>query len=213
MAMANSNLELLTNAAKLLKPLLGELVFVGGCATELLITDKAAAEVRPTLDVDAIAEIMSYPEYNDFSERLRKLGFQEDTSENAPLCRWRQETTVLDVMPLDAKILGFSNSWYRPAMDHAEERELEAFAGRGNGDFVQSKDLEDLIAVIDGRSELVGEIGAAADDVRGYLAKQAKELLSSPAFIDALPGHVLPDAASQERVATILARLKEISSL
>src|SRR5262249_17762556 len=92
-----------------------------------------------------------------------------------------------------------SNSWYRPAMDHAEERELEsgpkirlvspayfcaskleAFAGRGNEDFVQSKDIEDLIAVIDGRSELVGEIRSAADDVRGYLAKQAKELLSSP---------------------------------
>jgi hypothetical protein len=28
-------------------------------------------------------------------------------------------------MPLDEKILGFSNMWYRPAMDHAEERELE----------------------------------------------------------------------------------------
>jgi len=44
--MANPNLELLTDAAKLLEPLLGELVFVGGCATALLITDKAAAEVR-----------------------------------------------------------------------------------------------------------------------------------------------------------------------
>jgi hypothetical protein len=95
-------------------------VFVGGCATELLITDKAAAEVRPTLDVDAIAEITSYAGYETFSERLRKLGFQEDASENAPRCRWRQKTTVLDVMPLDATILGFSNSWYRPAMDHAE---------------------------------------------------------------------------------------------
>ena len=57
----------------------------------------------------------------DFSERLRKRGFQEDTSEGAPLCRWRQKTTTLDVMPLDAKILGFSNIWYRPAMDHSEE--------------------------------------------------------------------------------------------
>jgi hypothetical protein len=126
MAMASSNLELLTNAAKLLEPLLGELVFVGGCATQLLITDKAAAAVRPTLDVDAIVEITSYAGYETFSERLRKLGFQEDASENAPRCRWRQKTTVLDVMPLDAKILGFSNSWYRPAMDHAEERELES---------------------------------------------------------------------------------------
>jgi hypothetical protein len=49
--MANPNLQLLTDAAKLLKPILGELVFVGGCATALLITDSAAAEVRPTVEV------------------------------------------------------------------------------------------------------------------------------------------------------------------
>jgi hypothetical protein len=46
--MPNRNLELLTDAARLLKPLLEELEFVGGCATTLLITDKAAADVRPT---------------------------------------------------------------------------------------------------------------------------------------------------------------------
>ena len=58
--MSKHNLELLAEAARLLKPLLGELVFVGGSTTTLLITDKAAAEVRPTCDVDAIAEIRSY---------------------------------------------------------------------------------------------------------------------------------------------------------
>ena len=97
--MANPNLQPLTDAAKLLTPILGELVFVGGCATALLITDKAAADVRPTFDVDAIAEITSYAGYTEFSERLRMLGFQVDTSEGAPLCRWRQKTTTLDVMP------------------------------------------------------------------------------------------------------------------
>ena len=64
-------------------------MFVSGCATALLITDKAAADVRPTFDVDAIAEITSYAEYTEFSERLRKLGFQEVTREGAPLCRWQ----------------------------------------------------------------------------------------------------------------------------
>jgi hypothetical protein len=108
--MANPNLQLLTDAAKLLRPILGELVFVGGCATALLITDNAAADVRPTFDVDAIAEITSYAAYAEFSERLRKLGFQEDAREGSPLCRWRQQTTTLDVMPLDEKILGFSNT-------------------------------------------------------------------------------------------------------
>jgi hypothetical protein len=230
--MANPNLQLLTDAAKLLKPILGELVFVGGCATALLITDTASADVRPTFDVDAIAEITSHAGYAEFSERLRKLGFQEDTREGAPLCRWRQQTTTLDVMPLDAKILGFSNSWYRPAMDHAEERELEpglkirlvaavyfcaskieAFAGRGKNDFPASRDLEDLIAVVDGRAELVEEIEAAASEVRSYLAKEIKNLLSIREFSDALPGYVPPDAASQERVGTIISRLEEIASL
>jgi hypothetical protein len=109
--MANPNLQLLVEAAKLLKPILGELVFVGGCTTALLITDKAAADVRPTYDVDAIAEINSYVDYSSFSEKLKALGFREDTREGAPLCRWCQETTTLDVMPLDGSILGFKNTW------------------------------------------------------------------------------------------------------
>jgi hypothetical protein len=152
--MSKHNLDLLVEAARLLKPLLGELVFVGGSTTALLITDKAAADVRPTYDVDAIAEISSYAAYADFSERLRKCGFTEDASEGAPICRWRQKKTILDVMPLDEKILGFSNRWYKPALDSAVEHELgpdlrvrivtgvyfcatklEAFAGRGQVGF------------------------------------------------------------------------------
>ena len=160
---------------------------LAGCTTALLITDKAAADVRPTYDVDAIAEITSYAAYADFSERLRKIGFAEDTTEGAPICRWRQKKTILDVMPLDEKILGFSNRWYRPAMESAEERELqrglrirvvtavyfcatklEAFNGRGKGDYLSSHDLEDLVAVIDGRAELVQEIRPAQEE-RPYL--------------------------------------------
>jgi hypothetical protein len=123
--MPNRNLELLTDAAELLRPLLGNLVFVGGCATALLITDQAAAEVRPTCDVDAIAEIFSYADYVAFSERLRNLGFSEDTGEGAPLCRWLKATTTLDVMPLDERILGFSNRWYKAALEFSEQRTLK----------------------------------------------------------------------------------------
>ena len=140
--------------------------------TSLVVTDKAAAEVRPTYEVDAIAEIRSYAAYAGFSERLRRCGFREDTSEGAPICRWRQKKTILDVMPLDEKILGFSNRWYKPAMDSSVVHELEpdlrvrvvtavyfcatkleAFTGRGKGDYQSSHDLEDLFAVVDGRAE------------------------------------------------------------
>ena len=114
--MNDANREQLITAARLLRPLLGELVFVGGTVTGLLITDEAAADPRTTFDVNAIAEITSYAEYAEFGDRLRALGFQEDTREGAPLCRWVHHGTTLDVMPLDEKILGFSNRWYRAAM-------------------------------------------------------------------------------------------------
>jgi hypothetical protein len=66
--MPNHNLDMLVQTARLLEPLLDELVFVGGCTTTLLITDKAAADVRPTYDVDAIAEITSYAAYAEQQE-------------------------------------------------------------------------------------------------------------------------------------------------
>src|SRR5947208_11844436 len=60
--------------------------------------------------------------------------------------------------------------------------------------------LEDLIAVVDGRAELVGEIQAAQSDVRSYLAKEITKLLGTRGFGDALPGHLAPDSASQDRI-------------
>jgi hypothetical protein len=101
------NLDLLESAAQKLRPLLPEIVFVGGCATGLLISDPGAAPVRRTYDIDVISEIVSYADYAVFSERLRALGFTEDSREGAPLCRWQHGELVLDVMPLDASILGF----------------------------------------------------------------------------------------------------------
>jgi len=42
-------------------------------------------------------------------EKLKNAGFREDTREGAPMCRWVKEDTVLDVMPPDEKVLGFTN--------------------------------------------------------------------------------------------------------
>jgi hypothetical protein len=229
--MNDSNREQLANAARLLRPLLGELVFVGGAVTGLLITDEAAVGPRITLDVDAIAEITSYAEYAAFGDRLRVLGFQEDTRDGAPLCRWVLDGTTLDVMPLDKRILGFSNRWCRAALessvttrlsDDLEIRivtspffiatKLEAFKGRGKGDFFGSHDLEDLISVVDGRPELVAEVRAGAAGVRAYLRAEIEGLLSASGFLDALPGYLLPDAASQSRIHIVLRRLEELAS-
>jgi hypothetical protein len=229
--MNDLNREQLITAARLLRPLLGELVFVGGTVTGLLITDEAAADPRTTLDVDAIAEITSYAEYAAFGDRLRALRFQEDTREGAPLCRWVRHGTTLDVMPLNEKILGFSNRWYRAAMrssvthrlsNDLEIRivtgpffiatKLEAFKGRGRGDFFGSRDLEDLISVVDGRPALATEVQAGAADLRAYVRAEINGLLATPGFLDALTGYLLPDAASQSRIGIVVRRLEELAS-
>jgi hypothetical protein len=229
--MPNPNLERLIAAAALLRPMLGDLVFVGGAVTSLLVTDEGAGLPRTTLDVDAIAEIGSYAEYTVFGERLRALGFSEDTSEGAPLCRWVHSGTILDVMPLDERLLGFSNRWYRAAMEAATMHQLfrdleirvvtapyfiatkiEAFRNRGRGDFLASHDLEDLIFVIDGRSTIVEEIQTEAPLLREYLRTEIGGLLATLGFIDALPGYLLPDAASQARIGTVRRRLKTVGS-
>ena len=197
---APSNRELLKAVATRLKPLLREIVFVGGCATELLITDPAAPPVRVTDDVDVIAEITSHGEYAKFSTRLRKLGFSEDSSDGAPICRWTVDGMKLDVMPIDENILGFSNRWYKAAIAHADTimfegielrvvttphflaTKIDAFKGRGHEDYQASKDLEDIITVIDGRASVLDEMRESNDDVRNAVAGEIGALLASRDF-------------------------------
>jgi hypothetical protein len=234
----NPNHDFLLSAVQKLEPLLDRLAFVGGCATGLLVSDPAAAPVRVTIDIDVIVELTSdlgsapsasYAELVKLEEHLRQLGFRESQEEDAPRCRWLSGKVVLDVMPTDPAVLGFSNRWYRPALENAQwatvgefrirlitspyflATKLEAFHGRGSNDLRMSHDLEDIISVIDGRAELVDEISASPPELRQYLGAEFQALLSDPAFSDALPGHLLPDAASQERAPTIIARMRQIA--
>jgi hypothetical protein len=222
--------QLLEAAAKVLRPLLDELVFLGGCATGLLLTDPASAGLRPTKDVDAITEVASYAEYTRLSERLRALGLTDDTSEGAPLCRWRHGQLIIDVMPTSEDVLGFVNRWYPPALGSAGfvqisdlqlrvitpvyflATKLEAFRGRGGGDISGSHDLEDVVTVIDGRAEIIAEVRSAPADVRTFIASEFRQLLTARAFVDALPGFLLPDAANQARLPMLLERLTALAA-
>lgn len=56
---ADQNLQLLRTVAERLGPLRDRVVFLGGAAAGLLITDPAAETVRPTDDVDVIIEVVT----------------------------------------------------------------------------------------------------------------------------------------------------------
>ena len=69
------------------------------------------------------------------------------------------------------------------------------------------------MAVVDGRAELVEDIRAGANDIRIYIAAEIRKLLVIREFLDALPGYLLPDQASQSCVSILLERLKKIAAL
>jgi len=76
--------------------------------------------VRFTQDVDVIVEVTSRAHYYQLEAELRKNGFINDQSEDAPLCRWLIQGIKVDIMPTDEKILGFGNQWYPFAIKTAQ---------------------------------------------------------------------------------------------
>lgn len=217
--------------AAALGDLSSELVFIGGCAVGMLITDPARPPSRATLDVDLVSEVTTLVEYYKLGERLKAAGFQEFSGAGAYTCRWKYGSLIVDVMP-QTDALGFTNIWYAEAIRSATEvampngaairivsaplmlaTKLEAFAGRGNGDYIASRDIEDIISVVDGRAELLDEIRQAPNDVQNYLREEFDLLLADDYFFDAISGHLHPDAASQARRELVVERLRAIAGL
>jgi len=207
------NRRMLERAAHRLGPLLEQVVFVGGQVAELLITDPAAARIRPTDDVDVLVAVTTRSAYDRLGARLRAVGFQEDRTPGAPLCRWRApDGVVLDVMPIDEAVLGFTNRWYPLGVATAVPFDLGAgvtirivsapvflatkwvaFDQRGAGDHLGSRDVEDILAVVAGRPELAAEVAAADRTLHRWLAERTRAFLRHPDSADALAG-ALPDA-------------------
>jgi hypothetical protein len=219
------NIELLELAQAALGELVDQVVFVGGATVGLWITDPAAPPVRATDDVDVVVEVTTRAGFYEFEAKLRGAGFRED-QESGVICRWRHRENglILDAMPARSDILGFENQWQAATIPHAVTYELpsgatiraapptyllamklEAFKGRGKGDFLGSRDFGDIVTLIDGRPELLEEVASAHVDVRAYIASEIRRLLSGgPRLMDGLAGAMRPDAASQERIDLVI---------
>lgn len=226
----NPNLAILEMAVQALGDLTDSLVFVGGCATGLLVTRMRANQIRATEDVDVIAQVATIAEYHGVESILASRGFKHDTSPDAPICRWLAGGITLDLMPSQPGVLSFHNRWYPLAVSTASlmalpsgrsikliaapafvATKLEAFKGRGNGDFLVSHDLEDVVTVVDGRPALIDELRRAPEELRTYIAMELSSLLGTPQFVDALPGHLPGDSASQSRVPIVIDLLEALT--
>lgn len=224
------NLAAVQSAAHKLGEMCESVVFAGGCAAGLLITAPRAQMIRATQDVDVVVELVTITEYYSVEKALRQRGFVNDQSQDAPVCRWKHDELILDVMPTNPEILGFGNPWYPLAVTTAENvllpddtpirlittpvfvaTKLEAFHSRGNNDYLSSHDLEDIVTVIDGCPALPDEIDASDRKLQRFLQEEFSTLLSEQDFLAALPGYLPGDAASQARLPALFEKIQAIA--
>jgi hypothetical protein len=203
-------------------------VFVGGTVTALYPLE-GGVDVRPTVDVDCVVDLATTAEYYAFIGRLRRRGFTECTDEGAPLCRLTYAGIRVDIVATADTGLGPTNRWYREAVLEAAVHplaedldiraiapvffvatKLEAFRGRGRGDYLASHDIEDTLTVLAGlpalREQIAHETTSVAREVRAELVA----LRDKEAFIDAVPAHFDGDDVGQARADEVLAWLASL---
>lgn len=86
---------------------------------------------------------------------------------------------------------------------------LEAYRGRGNGNLLNSNDIEDLVNLFNGRDDIIQQIKSVDDEVRRYIAANIASLLAESDFDYAIQGNVRNAA----REAVVFGRLEEIAAM
>lgn len=226
------NLAKLEFIARKLGELKNEVVFLGGSTTALFITDPNVPDIRNTIDVDCIVDVLSKTDYYKLEKLLRSLGFKQNVHGDTVICRWYYDEAILDIMPTNDGILNFGNRWYSGAVKNAIAYQLcddlninivtapyfiatkmEAFHGRGNNDFLASHDLEDIITIIDGRAELKVEIDNSDKILKEYIRGKLLDMLNEDRFLTAIPGHLNYGNLTTERTLKIINRIKDMANI
>jgi len=225
------NIDKVQIVAQALGELKEQVVFIGGSVVELYADIPEISDIRPTIDVDCIVgqQINTYLDYSNLEENLRKLGFINDTSENAPICRKIYNGIIVDFLPINPAILGFSNSWYKdgvlnkiPAVlpdgtlifilpvEYFVATKLEALSSRGGTDIRGSYDLEDIVYILDNCSHFVNSFYKCNNqNLIGYIKEKFNTLLNNRNIREIIYS-TLPYNAEEEYIDKIFEMIKEI---
>lgn len=113
----------------------------------------------------------------------------------------------MDVLPTEPDILGFAKSdSFRKGFEaartytlpsgttleafdavHFLAAKIEAFEDRGGGDWLTSRDADDIVTLLDGRSTIFDELRATSDE--DQFVHQWLTSIDSGTLLDAVAGH------------------------
>lgn len=229
--MPSTNISMLQTVANGLGDLKEDMVFVGGAVAELYASNPDLSDIRPTLDVDCVIELRSKKAHAKLENDLRALGFANDTSKGAPICRWVYQDILVDIMPSDPDVLGFSNRWYEDGIENKISKTLpdgteifvfppeyylaakiEAHNGRGGNDLRQSHDFEDIIYILDNCSELLESITNANESVKAYLKEECSKLLKNEGLTEGIES-ALPYGSEEEATEILMELIQNIANI
>ena len=230
--MAVSNISMIEKIAIALGDLREKMIFVGGSVAELYADFPEISDIRPTLDVDCVVDVQisTYLDYSKLEDKLRALGFQDDTSDNAPICRKIYQGILVDFIPVCPDILGFSNRWYADGTVNKIENVLpnrtkiyilpveyylatkfEALNSRGGQDIRGSHDWEDIVFIMNNCAKLSNDIQHCANfRLIEYLQEQYCILLKNN-NINELIYSALPYYSEEENINEILQIMNSIA--
>ena len=222
-----SNNERIKLVAEALAELNSDVLYVGGAVIQLYSSDAAAVNPSTTYDVDCVVNLTTYKEYREFEKKLFAKHFCNDTSEDAPICRYLFNGEKVDFMPMVDTGIGESNRWYQKGMEFRQSHrldpettvnimpapyylasKLDALHSRGGLDYRGEKDFDDIVFVLNTCTRLPDEIMDSPDiELRKYITSEFSELLKRPNIHEEIDSALTED----NRTGVIIERLKEIA--
>ncbi len=197
--------RLITVAKDLDDVLREQIVFIGGAVLPLLETDRTVlGSPRPTKDVDGVTGTTSYGKMFELEEALRARGFRNVSEPPAHIGRWKTPSqAIFDLVSAGSQTGGTGGERDRyalgsastldlpPVVRHANSvgflvLELDAYRDRGRKEPRRSKDLSDIVALLATRPELVAEVRAEPDHIRGWIRDDVGGLLMTDRDMESL---------------------------
>jgi predicted nucleotidyltransferase len=221
------NNAIIERVANALGELNEKVIYVGGATVSLYINDPAAEDVRPTKDVDISIKVASFVELEDIREQLTDKGFKQ-SSDLDVICRFKLEDILVDVMATKPIAWAPANPWFEKGFEKLEKTKVNditiqimpltfflaskftAYHDRGGNDPRFSHDLEDIIYIIDNRTDwhqiLINE---QDQEVKEFLINEFSNILTSNKMQEAILGNLFYET-QDKRFGMIMDKINQV---
>jgi len=220
------NRKIIQRVAEALRELNDEVIYVGGATVSLYVNDPAADDVRPTKDIDISIKIASLSHLEEIREKLVAKGFRQ-TADLDVICRFKIDDILVDVM--GTKPVGWApaNPWFEAGFENREQIDIDgqiinimplpyflasklvAHSDRGGNDPRMSHDFEDVIYILDNRTDWHEIVDNADKDVKIYLLEQFQNILESSRMQEAILGNLYYET-QEMRYKMIMEKIKSL---